>query len=59
MRIEITLAEFTGLFKNLGSSGNIFEMLRVDIYEHIGSYFIELMNAELTEFLGRERYEIR
>jgi putative transposase len=35
----------------------IFEMIRVDINESVGCYLSELMNGELTNFLGREPYQ--
>jgi len=55
--MEITVVEFKELFKGLGSTDELFDMLRVDICEHVGRYFTELMRTELTEFLRRERYE--
>jgi len=42
MRLEITVAEFKELFKCLGSPDELFEMLRVDLREHVGRYFTEL-----------------
>ena len=32
-------------------------MIRTDIKENVGQYLSELMNAELTHFLGRGPYE--
>jgi len=32
-------------------------MVRTDIRETIGQYLFDLMNAELTHFLGRKPYE--
>ena len=54
MRMEITVAAFKELFKGLGSPGELFEMLKMDIREQVGRYFTELMRTELTRFLGRE-----
>jgi putative transposase len=35
----------------------IFQMVRLDVKEIVGRYLSEMMNAELTHFLGREPYE--
>ena len=35
----------------------MFEMIRIDMRETVGEYLSNLMDAELTRFLGRERYE--
>jgi putative transposase len=35
----------------------LFEMIRVDIRESVGQYLSELMNIQLTHFLGRSPYE--
>ncbi len=32
-------------------------MIRLDVREAVGKYLSEMMNAEMTHFLGRERYE--
>jgi len=37
----------------------LYEMIRADIKEAIGRYFSDLMDVELTHFLGRDRYERR
>jgi putative transposase len=36
---------------------NLFEMIRADVKQSVGRYMSELMNAELTDFLGRDRYQ--
>ena len=32
-------------------------MIRVDVKESVGRYMSELMDTELSDFLGRKRYE--
>jgi len=32
-------------------------MIRLDVREAVGKYLSEMMNAELTHFLGRKPYE--
>jgi len=36
---------------------DLFEMIRTDVKESVGRYMSELMDAELTDYLGRKRYE--
>ena len=36
---------------------DLFEMIRADVKESVGQYMSELMDTELTDFLGRRRYE--
>ena len=58
MRIEISIPEVKSIFKDImGKEQNVFEMIRVNVQEEVGRYVTELMNAELTHFLGREPYE--
>jgi transposase-like protein len=50
--------KFEGLKKGVFSlQGNLFEMIREKDRETVGEYFSSLMDAELTQFLGRDRYE--
>lgn len=58
MKLEVTVPEVLELIKEIKNhSGNLFEMIRVNVKETVGRYLSELMDSELTEFLGRERYE--
>jgi len=58
MKLEVSLTEVQDLIKLIKENkGMIFEMIRVDIKERVGCYLSELMNAELTNFLGREPYQ--
>ena len=58
MKLEVTVPEVLELIKEIKNhSGNLFEMIRVNVKETVGRYLSELMDSELTEFLGRDRYE--
>ena len=58
MKMEITIAEAMELINEIRKQPNdLFEMIRADVKESVGLYMTELMNAELTDFLGRKRYE--
>lgn len=58
MKMEITVAEVFDLIKQIQhQSEGLFEMIRVNVKESVGRYLSELMNAELTHFLGRDPYE--
>jgi putative transposase len=58
MKMEITVAEVFDLIKQIREQPEgLFEMIRANVKETVGQYLSELMDVELTEFLGRERYE--
>jgi len=58
--MEITVAEALELINEIRKQpNNLFEMIRADIKESVGGYMSELMDTELTDFLGRKRYERR
>ena len=58
MKVEISVPEVIDLFKEVQKQPTqIFEMIRADVKETVGQYLTSLMNAELTHFLGRDRYE--
>lgn len=58
MKVEISVPEVMDIFKEIERQPErLFEMIRVDIRESVGQYLTELMNSELTDFLGREPYE--
>jgi putative transposase len=58
MKMEITVAEVFDLIKQIQhQSEGLFEMIRVNVKESVGLYLSGLMEAELTQFLGRDRYE--
>ena len=58
MKMEISIAEVRELINEIRQQpGNLFDMIRLNVQETVGQYLSTLMNSELTEFLGRERYE--
>ena len=58
MKMEITVAEVVGLINGIREqSDSLFEMIRADVKDSVGTYLSELMETELTGFLGRDRYE--
>ena len=58
MKMEITVAEALELINGIRKHpGNLFEMIRADVKQSVGQYMSELMDVELTDFLGRERYQ--
>ena len=58
MKIEISVPEVVSVFKEIQTQPEkVFEMIRLDVREAVGKYLTEMMNAELTHFLGRKPYE--
>ena len=58
MKVEISVPEVVSVFKELQEQPErIFEMIRVEIRENVGGYLSNLMDMELTRFLGRGWYE--
>ena len=58
MKLEISVPEVVDIFKEIQEQPEqLYEMIRTDIRETIGQYLSGLMDAELTHFLGRKRYE--
>ena len=58
MKIEISVPEVVNVFKEIQNQPQkIFEMVRLEVQQLVGRYLTDLMNAELTHFLGREPYE--
>lgn len=58
MKMEISIAEAMELIKEIRQQPDgLFEMIRADVKETVGAYLSELMETELTAFLGRGRYE--
>lgn len=58
MKLEINVPEVVDIFKGIQEQPEqLYEMIRADIRETIGQYLSGLMEAELTHFLGRKRYE--
>ena len=58
MKMEITVAEVFDLINEIRHQPqNLFEMIRVNVQETVGQYLSSLMDGEMTQFLGRGRYE--
>jgi putative transposase len=58
MEIKMSVPEVVSIFKEIQETPEkIFEMIRVDLRESVGRYLSEMMNVELSHFLGREPYE--
>lgn len=58
MEINVSVPELVSLVKELQSSPErIFEKLSLNIRQEVGKYLTKLMDAELSHYLGRERYE--
>jgi putative transposase len=58
MEIKISVPEVVSLIKELQENpSKIFEMATMNVQKDVGNYLTNLMKAELTHVLGRERYE--
>jgi len=58
MKLEITVPEVRELINEISKEpGSLFDVIRVNVQETVGQYLSAMMDAELTHFLGRERYE--
>ena len=58
MKMEITVTEALELINEIRKQPNdLFEMIRTDVKESVSQYLSKLMDTELTDFLGRRRYE--
>ncbi|MEW6585021.1 MAG: transposase [Nitrospirota bacterium] len=58
MEIKISVPEVVSLIKELQENpSRIFEMAAMNVQKDVGNYLTNLMKAELTHVLGRERYE--
>ena len=58
MKVEITIPEVLDLIKEIRQKPeSLFEMIRANVRETVGHYLSELMDVELTHFLGRDPYE--
>lgn len=58
MEIKISVPEAVSLIKELQERpSRIFEMATMNVQKEVGDYLTNLMKAELTHVLGREKYE--
>ena len=60
IEFSVNVAEVKEYIKGLVEApGKYFSMIRYNVRESVGQYLSELMEAELTFYIGRERYERR
>ncbi len=57
MKLDFTVSEVKELINQLTDRDTFMETIRVDVREAVGSLMSNLMDAELTHHLGRDRYE--
>lgn len=58
MKLEISVAEVVQVIKEVQQQpGKILEMIKADVPKAMGGYLSEVMQVELTRFLGRQPYE--
>lgn len=58
MKVEVIVPEVVEMFMEIQTQlEKLFEMIRDDIREPVGSYLSSLMGVKLTHFLGRGTYE--
>ena len=56
MKMEITVTEALKLINEIRQQpSDLFEMIKADVKESVGRYISELIDTELTDFLGRKR----
>jgi len=58
MRLNISVPEIITIFNEIQKQPEkLFTMIRTEIRNSVGKYLTELMNTEMTHFLGRAPYE--
>jgi putative transposase len=58
MKLNVSVPEVVEIFKAIQSQPEqLFDLIRADIRQSVGQYLSEMMQVELTQFLGREPYE--
>jgi putative transposase len=58
MKMEITVTEALELINEIRTQpDDLFEMIRADVKETVDRYMSELMDVELSDYLGKKRYE--
>lgn len=58
MKMEITVAEAVELINQIHKQpDSLFAMIRETVKENVGQYLTELMETEMSHFLGRARYQ--
>jgi putative transposase len=57
MKLEISVTEMKDLINTVHSPEQLFEIIRLDVREVVGNYLGQLVEAELTQHLGRGPYQ--
>lgn len=58
MELRINVSEVKEYIKGITEApGKIFHLVRYNVKESVGKYLSQLMEVELSFFIGRERYE--
>lgn len=58
MKLTVSVPEVVEIFKAIQTQPDqLFDLIRADIRQSVGQYLSEMMQVELTQFLGREPYE--
>jgi putative transposase len=58
MKLEVSVTEAVELIKEIQQQpGKILEMVKTDVPQVIGDYLSQVMQVELTRFLGRQPYQ--
>lgn len=58
MELRVNVSEVREYIKGIAEApGKIFNLVRNNVKESVGKYLSQLMEAELSLFIGRERYE--
>jgi putative transposase len=58
VKINVSVPEVVEIFKAIQTQPEqLFDLIRADIRQSVGQYLSEMMQVELTQFLGRKPYE--
>ena len=58
MKLDLSVAEVVQIIEEVQQPpGKVLEMIKTDIPKAVGGYLSEVMQVELTRFLGRKPYE--
>lgn len=58
MELKFSVPELVNLIKEIQEKpSRIFEMVSMNVQKEVGQYLSNLMDAELTHHLGRQKYE--
>ncbi len=60
LELRINVPEVKEYIKEIAEAlGKIFHLMRFNVEESVGKYLSQLMEAELSVFIGRERYCVK